>query len=596
MFRGLPTSSLPVTHLFDSPYLFTVPAYQRPYSWGTKEARQLLDDVTTAAGLDDAEAAWPDYFLGTILLLDPEAEGTNPPPPFSGPRVFEIVDGQQRVVTISILASVLRDLEDRNGSPDEESVSLTARLNAMVTIEPDVRDITSRRTRVLLRDSEQELLETHILARQTRSPEYNQDEAGASFTSNLLTVHEHLWNEVAVLSHDERRRLARFLLEYCHVVVIISRDIDRAHRLFTVLNERGKPLDRKDILKAEVLRSIPATGAPDAIARWEKADRDLGPELENFFGHLRLIHGLQRMQIITGVRSLVRSYGSERFLSEIFTPLADGFDNVRSFANSPAAASHPELATRLISLNRIGKADWVPAGIQAMSDFRRDPAAATRLICEIERFVYLLRLLCYGAGKRQRRFAAIVDAITQGNAYALEANVWDISREEQRTIAHHLKDIHRRNPSAAKLLLMRIEDELAGRPLMIDPAELTIEHVLPLRPAATSAWRRDFPDGEIRSICQASLGNLCLVSTQQNERAKNVDFAAKLAIYRSPDAGFADFRSNEDILAAPVWTADAIKAREARLMDVISRIWRIDLSPVGDRASTERQADRHPVD
>ncbi|MFZ4449103.1 DUF262 domain-containing protein, partial [Klebsiella pneumoniae] len=91
MFRGLPTASLAVTQLFNNPYHFTVPAYQRPYSWTTDQAGQLLDDLTSAAGLSTGTPALPDYFLGAIVLLDPEMDGPQPPPAFSGPRVFQVV-------------------------------------------------------------------------------------------------------------------------------------------------------------------------------------------------------------------------------------------------------------------------------------------------------------------------------------------------------------------------------------------------------------------------------------------------------------------------------------------------------------------------
>jgi Protein of unknown function DUF262/Protein of unknown function (DUF1524) len=575
MFRGLPTASLPVTKLFDSPYLFTVPAYQRPYSWTTKEAGQLLEDVVIAAGLDDAETAWPDYFLGTVLLLDPESDAAMPPPPFSGPRVFEVVDGQQRLVTLSILACVLRDAEDDEGRGEPAEASIADRLNAMVAVARDDRDITARSHRVHLRNGEQSYLEGHVLPRHCDPAPTREDwQPGASA---IQAVHEHLAGEIQALSRPERRQLARYLMDDCHVVVIISRDIDRAHRLFTVLNQRGKPLERKDILKAEVLRSVPARSAQAALDHWEQAQARLGGEFEEFLAHLRLIHGYQKLPIIAGVRALVREYGTERFLSEQLTPLTVAFERVRMFASRPEAAAHPKLASALVSLNRIGKADWVPAAILAMAEFPSSPERATGLILEIERFVYLLRLLCYGSGKRQRRFNAVVAAIRTGGDEVLSSPAWQVTREESRTIQHHLKDIHKRNAQIAKLLLMRIEDEIAGTPMTVDAALFTVEHVLPLRPAATSGWRRLFPDAELRSDCQTSLGNLLLISTRQNDRAKNKDFDEKLAVYRELEAGLPVMASNREIMAAASWQVTDILAREAALMDLISRLWRLDL-------------------
>ena len=86
------------THLFSSPFHFSVPCYQRPYSWTTVEAGQLLQDLLAAAGIGGVtDAAEPDYFLGTILLLDGSG-GDLPAARDREPRMFEIIDGQQRLV------------------------------------------------------------------------------------------------------------------------------------------------------------------------------------------------------------------------------------------------------------------------------------------------------------------------------------------------------------------------------------------------------------------------------------------------------------------------------------------------------------------
>lgn len=69
----------PINEIFSSQYVFTIPRYQRPYSWTTEQARELLEDLLTAMGDDtsDIEGLEP-YFLGSIVLAKeehtPEAE------------------------------------------------------------------------------------------------------------------------------------------------------------------------------------------------------------------------------------------------------------------------------------------------------------------------------------------------------------------------------------------------------------------------------------------------------------------------------------------------------------------------------------------
>src|SRR2546423_15250991 len=85
--------------IFCDKYLFRIPSYQRPYAWTTEQTSELLDDITTACGESGEVANASPYFLGSIVLIkEPQASEA------------DVVDGQQRLTTLTILLSVLRDL------------------------------------------------------------------------------------------------------------------------------------------------------------------------------------------------------------------------------------------------------------------------------------------------------------------------------------------------------------------------------------------------------------------------------------------------------------------------------------------------------
>ncbi len=78
-------------------YAFEIPSYQRPYAWEEEQARELLSDILAA--MDNTDVSGGIYFLGSIVLIktpnDPNAK---------------VIDGQQRLTTLTILLSALRDL------------------------------------------------------------------------------------------------------------------------------------------------------------------------------------------------------------------------------------------------------------------------------------------------------------------------------------------------------------------------------------------------------------------------------------------------------------------------------------------------------
>ena len=159
MFSGLPTASLTVTDLFSFPFHYSVPSYQRPYSWTTEEAGQLLEDILAAAGLSGPEGAEPDYFLGAILLLD-AAGGDLPKPRDREARYFEIVDGQQRLVTLAVLAAVLRDL-----GTEKWRWTGRHRLDQLISADTVATKLKGTRFRIELRTSEQGLFENYVQTR-----------------------------------------------------------------------------------------------------------------------------------------------------------------------------------------------------------------------------------------------------------------------------------------------------------------------------------------------------------------------------------------------------------------------------------------------
>src|SRR5262249_4127765 len=108
-----PAQSIPLEAVFADPYFMEAPSYQRRFVWTNDAPGQLPEDVMSAQ-----EAGSDDYFLGTLLFLERILERDPSVASLRGWRVrrappnrqFEIVDGLQRLTTLTILFCVLRDL------------------------------------------------------------------------------------------------------------------------------------------------------------------------------------------------------------------------------------------------------------------------------------------------------------------------------------------------------------------------------------------------------------------------------------------------------------------------------------------------------
>ena len=572
MFPGLPTASLTVTNLFSSPFHFSVPCYQRPYSWTTSEAGQLLEDILAAAGIGGAVGAEePDYFLGTILLLD-GAGGDLPKARDRDPRLFEIIDGQQRLVTLAMIAAVLRDLGTERWRWGSRN-----RLDQLIAADSAATKQHGVKFRVEVSAREQGFLENYVQVRGGCSG-IPDDEAVSEAEERLLKVRDHFIGELSLRDEGDRRRLADYLCDQCHFVVVLTRDIDRAHRLFTVLNERGRALQRNDILKAEILKSIPDERVPAALEKWDSAAQLLGAKFETFFSHVFSIYGRGDTKIIAGVRRTIREAGgAEAFLNDIVGPLSKAYDTVLRAADVNLSLD-PDARRYLVYLGRLPEGDWAPAAILVVHQYADDPKRATLLLQEIDRLVHLLRVLCLGTGKRVRRLGNVVQLIKSRGPVSSGQGPFQLTRDEARNIGYHLRTMYRRDAQVCKQLLLRLNDELTRSTTVLDPKDYSVEHVLPQRPGATSEWRRWFADAEEREACTESLGNLVAVTQKQNDRARNQEFSRKREIYRGTDDDPPVLAITRDVVESNVWRAAEVRAREAKLLRLMRDIWDIDVA------------------
>ncbi|CAA2137840.1 DUF262 domain-containing HNH endonuclease family protein [Hyphomicrobium sp. ghe19] len=570
-----PTASLSISELLSGPYLLNIPLFQRPYSWGREQAEQLLDDLLEAAGISSDDQPEPAYFLGAVVLMDAPGAETAKLSPKMTPREFGVIDGQQRLVTLMTLLAVLRDLET------DARKTVAKRVQGMLVAQLGTRFFRTERFRLHLSTRERAVFEDNVLL--PGSSVLPADIQSPSLPeATLLDVRDRFKTVLAELTNTDRAALADFIADRCFVVVIVGNDIDRSHQMFVVLNERGRKLQRNDILKSDILARMSANDAKWAVAMWDEMSVELGEGFEAFFAHLRTIYGHGRLQIVSGVRQVIRdSGGSEAFFKDVFLPLAKSYAIVRS---GGAGVLPREMQSTLAYLNRLPEADWAPAAIFALKDWKRDPARAAFLLGEIERLAMLTRLLCAGSGKRVRRFSELVKVIRSGEPIDKSHPVLQLTRDEVRGIAFHLKDFHKRNPKVCKLLLLRLGDELSGGMDAVDPDQYTIEHVLPQRPAASSSWRQLFPSAEERAQLVESLGNLVLITQQDNDRARNASWDDKKEIYSKGSSQASMLAITRDVLGEREWRRGQIETREQRLVGLIDRIWRVDI--LGQKSGT----------
>jgi hypothetical protein len=556
--------AMPLGQLFTDPNFIHVPSYQRSFAWTREEAGRLLDDVAEALDASDTDQGG-DYFLGPMLFIKP-APPTGRIATWKASRtgrVHDVVDGLQRLTTLTILFCVLRDLDAEGG----ESVS--ERLLATIG--------TSARVRLALREPEETFFQAHVRRRGATAVQPAEGNLSLS-EARVFEVREHMRQTLAEWDVTQRHQLVDFLLDKCHIVLVSATGIDRAHRMFTVLNATGRPLARNDILKASLLGAVPGAAALNrATTTWDAAQARLGADFDNLFSHIRTIHRRTSAPIIAGIQEIAAEQGgAEAFVTRLLGPAAAAFEDIRKarHAGSPHSAA---IAASLRHLGWLRGGDWVPPALLWWLESGEEPAELAWFLGELDRLAYALRIMGMGTKRRGTRLGNLLQAMRNGDDLKAPASPLRLTRDEQSTFRHNLRDLHARSAPMAKLVLLRLNEQMAGGPLSLPVDDLTVEHLLPRKPAPSSRWREWYPDPAERGQCTESLGNLVLMTRAQNDKAGNHDFARKQDVLLKGGGTTLSLPINDYVRGQTEWRAAQVREREAELMRLFAHMWDMTL-------------------
>lgn len=551
----------PIQKIFCDDFVFSIPLYQRPYAWDTEHAEALLDDLLGFLGDgDEAIAKINPYFLGSIVLIKPE----------DSPK-SEVVDGQQRLTTLTILLAVLREVVP---------AALAPGLTKFIYEKGDIFTDTENRYRLTLRERDADFFQKYI-----------QDEGGISQLQTL---------ENAVLPDSQKRirdnalkflqrlqelpethriRLAQFIITGCFLVVVSTPDLESAYRIFSVLNDRGLDLSHTDILKSEIIGKIPDSQQDSYNKQWEDAEEMLGRDtFKELFSHIRMISRKAKYQdsVLKELRLYVKpSDRPAHFIDSVLCPLAQAYADITD--SSYESTQHTETINTLFKhLNRIDNADWIPPAILYLSQHRHQPDRLLHFFRDLDRLASGLMIKRANINDRIKRYGQLLNAIETGQDLYSPDSPLQLTRPECASILNNLNGDLYYDYKIRQYVLLRLDTELSGGEAIYTYPKVTVEHVLPQNPAPDSQWMQWFPTEEKRDQYVHRLGNLVLLSRSKNSRAQNYEFDVKKEKYFTGSDGVSPFALTTQVLNEKAWTPAVVDRRQQALVSKLSHLWRLD--------------------
>ena len=558
--RRLEAAEISIGKLLTSgDFEFVIPEYQRPYAWGAEESLQLLSDLIGALDRDTDEP----YFLGSIVLVKSAAGSRS-----------EVIDGQQRITTLTLLLALLRDLATND--------DLRRSIHTLIESPAVEWDGKPARPRLNLRPRDNQFFYEYVQTEGSTldlielSDNIPETDSQRGLRDNAKALH----SELVQLSAERIKDLFRLIAGRAFLVTVSTPDLNSAYRIFSVMNARGLPLSPQDIFKSQVIGAIDEQEKQRYADRWERLEEDLGrDEFGDLFLYIRAIKARTR-----GVKSLLQEFPEQvlndylpnngsGFINEILEPYARA--DIRLLAQD-FQGDDPRWAQAnnwLKRLDQLDNDDWRPPALWALTEHSEDPEFLVEFFAKLERLAASMLVRRVYATPRQQRYMDLLKQLADGQG--LESPSFELTESERAETLERLDGDIYLATRVRRYVLLRLDSVLAKDPgASYDHRIITVEHVLPQTMAPDSQWTRDFTEEDAAQWTHR-LGNLLLLNRRANSRAQNYDFDVKKEKYFTSGQGVAVFALTTQVLAEAVWTPEVIERRQVELVDLLAEEWRL---------------------
>ncbi len=580
--------------VFAKDMTYIIPDYQRPYSW---------DCIGKSDKNNQVNVMWQDlidfyrsgnvniYFLGSMVVIGEPSK-----------RNYQVVDGQQRLTTLTLLFISVKCFLNSLNKEQFESVKyqelevfvneVVGDLDDLVFNKKKFGSLTQTKKVKIERKigfDYDKVLEEAIKCGSISNIDLlkatdEQKRVSKRFFANqeyFISMLQECFMDNDIFTYSNAKDLngfIEFLKNKVTVIQIRAQSFDVAYQVFEILNNRGLPLSNKDLFRnfliSEFSKLVEDKNRNDIIPSEKWYDLEQNYELDVEF-----------------VSRYVESRRAKKLKQSAFNGLKDIYDNIfkDTLTISKIESFYSDIQTNLIIYSKIRANNFQSRELQnrvtfllncgntrhifnlLMAVFRNvsDEETDNEILKEYEKYIMYIIL---GPAKR---FSAkpIFDAIQALNENKQTSEVienFKLDTNEIADLRNYLNNEITDN-NVAKLMIAKYiwafdninPDDVTNTQLDYDKA--TLEHIIPQNPENNSNWLKDFTTS-FRDDYTYVLGNMTLLTNRSNSAARNFDFHRKKNIYAGTQLHTTNALSKLSTI-----TEDYIEKRHEEITDVICK-------------------------
>ena len=554
----------PLSKIFSADFEYHIPGYQRPYAWTEEETGILFDDLYEFFQTEAVD----NYFLGSIVLIKDENK------PYA-----DVIDGQQRLTTLSILFSVMAN--------SFHTEAYRNNCKKYLQEEGNILEGIAAQPRIFLRDWDQDFFSKYIQDIQLDAlvqidPVTLDTEAKRHIQKNCTVLRE----KFSEVFNDENDLLkfTQFILTRCFLVVVSTPNQESAFRVFSVMNSRGLDLLPTDIIKSMTIGKLPKDEEQKYTEKWEELENLTGRDgFNEVFTHTRTIFAKERPKknLLDEFKEYVIKQTSPKSLvDEYLIPYTEAYVCLKNcdFSSTQNAEEINEL---LLWLNKTNNHDWMPPAIKFLTDHKNDSVYILWFIRKLERLASYLLVTAKDVNQRMERYKWILvemESRPDNNLIAPLENIELTDWEKQQFIDALNGEIYSMTAKRRNYIIQRLDSFLSDGGATYNTKLFTIEHVLPQHPSADSEWMKLWPDTQTQRFWLNKIANLVPLTRQRNSAAQNYDFNTKKIKYFQSKNGTSSYTLTTQVINIAAWTPEVVEARQKDLEEIFVSKWDLKIS------------------
>lgn len=542
---------------------FVVPPYQRPYSWQPAHVDQFMVDILDSFNDDNQK----EYFLGTIVLIDNDGG-------------YSIVDGQQRLATLSLLLAAIKDYMIR-----DRETKRANRINEDYLVKEDI-DLT------LVAHLTLNGLDDPYFSKLTQNTKHKISKTDPKSAQNMANaakvINEHV--DAFVKSASDPIALLTKLVKYIDrnllVIKIVVTDESNAFTIFETLNDRGLELSVADLLKNHLFSYAGPDGIEAAKTYWTTIQGTL-----NTVGDDTMLPTFIRHYWISKYEAATQNDLFKKIKKRIHTK-AEALALLKELSDSSkdyAALQNPQherwrkhgAATEesVKTLNSLRFEQTKPLLLSILRNFNDN-----QLPKVLEKMVHWSVRIQVAGNTRTGQFSEhlknVIDSINAAGSTVRTAAKLGQKLESEGLIPSNkifaeAFELVTPRIALARYYLMEIENvrrKAAGGTGELkpdgSPNNVNLEHILPVSIDTPTDWPNFTADQA--SEYHSRLGNMVLMQSKKNSSIGNLPFSQKKVAFSQ-----SDIMTTADIGTISDWDVAAIESRQEELAKLATKAWPI---------------------